>query len=479
MVFVSPSWVPKLPEIPDTVSIPEFMFDEKHGRAPFASSLDPYVDGLTGRRCSAQDQKSRVDYLARALAKEFGWKVNHGSEFDKVAGVFAFNTIDIPTVNWAIQRLNGISSPANAVYSADELSYQLKSSGSQALFTVLPLLDVALRAAKLAGIPTTKIFICEMPGDDPSAYPPAFTRLSQLIEIGRSLPDLEPIKWSKGQGARQTAFLCYSSGTSGLPKGVMISHRNVIANTVQISMYESKMRHALGGPDYRDVALGLLPQSHIYGLVLICHVATYRGDSVIVLPKFDLHHFLSSIQTHKITSLFLVPPLIITMIKNQDLCSKYDLSSVKLVFTGAAPLGKETADAMSKLYPNWAIRQGYGMTETCTVVSSSSPDDLWFGSSGSLLPGFTCRVMDPGSGEEITEYNKPGELLVKSPSITLGYLNNPKATEETYVQLEDGLYLRTGDEVVFGKAPSGNEHVWIVDRIKELIKVKVWTARRE
>lgn len=108
-----------------------------------------------------------------------------------------------------------------------------------------------------------------------------------------------------------------------------------------------------------------------------------------------------------------------------------------------------------------------GLTETCTVVCSSSPEDIWFGSSGSLLPSIECKIVTI-EGNEITGYDQPGELLVKSPAVVLGYLNNDKANTETF---QDG-YMRTGDEAVIRKSPSGHEHVFIVDRIKELIKVK-------
>lgn len=119
------------------------------------------------------------------------------------------------TLSWAIHRLNGISSPANAAYNADELRYQLTNSGAKVLFTVMPLLPIALEAAAKAGIPKSSVYICEMPNDPP--IPKEFKSLAQLIKEGESLPEIEPIKWSKGQGERQTAFLCYSSGTSGLP----------------------------------------------------------------------------------------------------------------------------------------------------------------------------------------------------------------------------------------------------------------------
>lgn len=472
MVFTPPKWVPQLPEIPDTVPIPNFMFDEAHGRAPYNTSRDAYICGITGKKVTAKEQRQSYQYLARALAKELSWSVNSGSEYDKVCGVFALNTIDVMTVNWAIHRLNGVSSPANAAYGPDEVKYQLENSSSKALFTVLPLLEVALAGAKKAGLDRSKIFLLPMPGDDESKYPKDIKTFSQLLEAGKKLPELEEIKWEKGQGARQTAFLCYSSGTSGLPKGVMISHRNVIANTLQIKTYDAEYRQSLGGDDYRENALGLLPQSHIYGLIVICHESTYVGDSVVVLPKFEMKPFLNSIQQYKINTLYIVPPIIINLVKNKQVCDQYDLSSVKGLFTGAAPLGEETATDLNKQYPHWKIRQGYGLTETCTVVCSTIPGDIVFGSSGCLLPGYKARVVTP-EGNEVTGYDQPGELLVQSPSVTLGYLKNEKATKETFVDMEDGRYMRTGDEVVFKKSKAGNEHVWVVDRIKELIKVKV------
>ena len=114
------------------------------------------------------------------------------------------------------------------------------------------------------------------------------------------------------------------------------------------------------------------------------------------------------------------------------------------------------------------------MTETSTVVISTSEHDICQGTSGSLVPGTRAKVIDQ-DGKEVTSYNTPGELLVQSPSVTLGYLNNEKATEEAYVWDQDGRWIRTGDEVIVTVAPSGNEHFSIVDRLKELIKVKVTT----
>ncbi|KAJ5833594.1 Acyl-CoA ligase inpC [Penicillium riverlandense] len=473
MVFLPPKHLSPLGHVPDNIPISEFMLNEQHGRVPHAASRDPYTCGLSGKTYSSRDVVNRVDFIARGLAKEFGWTPNQGSEWDKTVAIFAVNTIDSVPFFWAVHRLGGIVTPANAAYSADELRHQLVDSGAKALFTCVPLLSAALEAAAKVGLPKNKIYLLDVPGQILGGVKPPteYKSVAQIEQAGRSLPALEPLNWGPGEGARRTAFLCYSSGTSGLPKGVMISHRNVIANTLQIAAFEKTWRESKTPPGaktpYTDVSLGLLPQSHIYALVVICHAGAYRGDQTIVLPKFELKSYLASIQHFKITSLFLVPPIIINMLRSQDVCSKYDLSSVQTLFTGAAPLGMETAVDFQKLYPNVYIRQGYGLTETCTVVSSSHPKDIWLGSSGTLIPGFEAKIVTP-EGKEITAYDTPGELVTRSPSVVIGYLNNEKATKETF---EDG-WMRTGDEAVVRVSPNGTEHIFIVDRIKELIKVK-------
>lgn len=252
----------------------------------------------------------------------------------------------------------------------------------------------------------------------------------------------------------------------------MISHRNVIANVLQIAAFEKPARDKRPGIG-SEVVLGLLPLSHIYGLVVIAQGSTWRGDGCIILPRFELQSYLNAIQQHKIETLYLVPPIIIGMAKNHTACSKFDLSSVKVIFTGAAPLGAEIAEELQGLYPSWKIRQGYGLTETSTVICSTPESDVWFGSSGCLLPGVTAKIVT-SEDVEITEYDQPGELVVQSPAVVLGYLNNDKANKETFLEDTDGKgrWMRTGDEAVIRIAPSGVEHVFIVDRIKELIKVK-------
>ncbi|KAK0648296.1 hypothetical protein B0T16DRAFT_324344 [Cercophora newfieldiana] len=467
MVFYPPSWVPQLPiDPPDSIPIYEFMRSEKYGRRAISKSRNPFTCGLTGRTFTHEQFSHRTESLAKALAKRLGWTPGEGTPWDKVLGVFSLNTIDFIPAAYAGHRLSGIASLANASYSAPELEHQLKSSGVKVLFTCIALLDTALKAAEASGIPKDKVFILPMT-DDKKVVP--FLSIEDLISEGEKLLELPPLQWVKGQGERQPAFLCYSSGTSGLPKAVMISHRNVIANILQHVTYETVGRKKRGIET--QVALGLLPMSHIYSLVVTSHCSTWRGDEVIVLPKFEFDAYLAAIQRFKIEQLYIVPPIIIRMLQSHDECKKYDLSSVRFVFSGAAPLGQETIQNLLKLYPKWLVAQAYGMTETAVVVCSSSEHDIMHRSSGSLVPGFRAKLMD-FDGKEITELDKPGELLVQSPSIVLGYLNNEASNTETFVYHDDGRWLRTGDEVLITLSPAGNEHLVVVDRIKELIKVK-------
>ncbi|KAG8525808.1 uncharacterized protein KY384_000568 [Bacidia gigantensis] len=474
MVFHPPSWVPPLPfDPPDSIPISEFMLNEQYGRHPFRLSRPPFTCGLTGLEYSWSDVCNRVNALASGLSKELGFTPNEGTEWDKVVCVFSVNTIDTVVFTWALHYLGGISSPANAAYSEDELVYQLKSSSSKALFTCVPLLETSIAAARKCGIPKDRVYLFDVPKQltGASSDSQGFKTVNQLIEESSSLPQVERLRWTKGEGARRTAFLCYSSGTSGLPKGVKIAHRNLIANVLQVATSENphRAKKKKPGDEYNptEVSLGILPQSHIYSLVLLCHTVPYRGDQVINIPKFDLPQVLAAIQRFKINNLYLVPPIIIAMKNNPEVLKKFDLTSVETVFTGAAPVGPETAEQMQKQHPKWLVRQGYGLTETSTVVCSTAFHDVMDGSCGSLLPGFEAKLVSI-EGNEIKGYDQPGELVVRSPSVTLGYLNNDKANQETFV---DG-WVRTGDEAVVRKSPKGYEHIFIVDRIKELIKVK-------
>ncbi|OAA61629.1 phenylacetyl-ligase [Niveomyces insectorum RCEF 264] len=449
MVFYPPAWVPKLPmDIPDSVPLEQFMIGEEYGRYPLAKSRNPYTCGLTGKSYSWAEMTERTDGLARAIGKRFGWQPNEGTPWDKVMAVFSYNTtdpglccqIDYFNALYAVHRFSGIATPANAAYSALELQHQLTTSAAQGVFTCVRLLATTLQATRAVGIPDNKVFLLDLP----------------------ALTDAD----------KQAAAAAVAAGHATVDqlKAVMVSHYNVIANVMQLRWYESVGRK-LHNVD-TQVEIGLLPFSHIYGLVVIAHAGSWRGDEIIVLPRFELASFLTAIQKFRIQQLRIVPPILIRLLRTQDVCSKYDLSSVRFVYTGAAPTGEETIADLKKIYPSWTVAQGYGMTETSTVVCSSSEHDAYPRSSGSLVPGAKAKIIG-FDGKEVTTYDTPGELLVQSPTVVLGYLNNEKATAETFVHHDDGRWIRTGDEVLVTRAPaSGNEHLVIVDRIKELIKVK-------
>lgn len=458
------------------------MRNEAYGRHPIAASRNPYTCGLTGRTYSWSEFFERSERIARALGahKALGWQPNTATPWDKVACLFSLNTIDYITVSYAVHRFSGIVTPANAAYSAPELQQQLTSANVKVLFTCLPLLEVALPAAKAAGIPQDQIFLLPVPNADgslPKNNTP-FLTVEDLVRQGATSPLLPPLQWSQGQGARQPAFLCYSSGTSGLPKAVMISHRNVISNALQHATYEKQARARRGVTT--QVVGAPLPFSHIFGLVAVCHSNPWRGDGVVVLPKFEFDTFLKVIQQYKANHLILVPPILVQMLNRLDVLKTYDLSSVRHIMSGAAPLAEEVVRGLQAAYPAWSIGQGWGMTETSTVVCWQDQDDVFLRGSGSLLPGARLKLMAPApedgsaaTGREITEYDTPGEIFVQTPSVVLGYLHNERASDETFVWHDDGRWIRTGDEGIMTRAPgSGNEHLVVVDRIKELIKVK-------
>jgi acyl-CoA synthetase (AMP-forming)/AMP-acid ligase II len=129
-------------------------------------------------------------------------------------------------------------------------------------------------------------------------------------------------------------------------------------------------------PKYRDVALGLLPLSYIYGLVIIAHSSTYKGNQVTILPQFESQSYLDAIAKYKINTLYLVPPIILMMAKNEELLNRYNLSSVREIYSGVVPLGQEVLQELTRRYPSWKIRQAYGVTECCPVVTSTSSLDV-------------------------------------------------------------------------------------------------------
>jgi acyl-CoA synthetase (AMP-forming)/AMP-acid ligase II len=257
-------------------------------------------------------------------------------------------------------------------------------------------------------------------------------------------------------GARDTAVLPYSSGTTGRAKGVILTHRNLVANLRQIDvMFDVNTDTKI---------LAVLPFFHIYGMTVMMNQGIHARATVVTMPKFDLVEFLRIISEYQVQRIYIAPPVAVALAKH-PIVDSYDLSCIDVIFSGAAPLDAELGHAMGKRL-GCTVLQGYGMTEL-SPVSHCMPDDrpdIDLNSSGFALPNIVCKLVDPETGEEVGPGGR-GELWVKGPNVMSGYLNNPEATAIT---LDDEGYLHTGDV-----AEVTDEGVFsIVDRVKELIKYK-------
>ena len=262
--------------------------------------------------------------------------------------------------------------------------------------------------------------------------------------------------------ATHVAVLPYSSGTTGRPKGVMLSHRNLVANVEQ-------SRGLLDvGPE--DRLLALLPFFHIYGLTVLLNLALRQRARLVTMPRFDLPEFLRIIQDHRCSYLFIAPPVAVALSKH-PLVAEYDLGSVHTTLSGAAPLDGELGTRLAERL-GCRVLQGYGMTEM-SPVSHLIPREVHDGLSvpvssvGYTVPNMQCRLVDPATGEEIPVpaegTSAPGHLLCRGPNVMLGYLNRPQDTADT---LDADGFLRTGDIATV----RADGVVTVVDRLKELIK---------
>ncbi|KAF7307183.1 Phenylacetyl-CoA ligase [Mycena indigotica] len=457
--FTPPPDALPLPEIPDNLTIPQFIFDTAQPTRPARPDSVPWlIEDHSGKRIGLDELRLRTTGLANALSLKWGIRE------DSVVCLFSPNHVDYPVCVWAAHTLGAIVTPANPSYTAPELLYQLATVKASILLVASESLSTALSAARQAGLSEDRIIVIEPSCG--SRFHGRHETLSNLIDFGNEKPlNFIERRLNPGEAKTKIAFYSFSSGTTGTPKAVVIPHYSVITNIIQKAAH-----YRITDPAFReerhmnpgDVALAVLPFFHIYGLVVVLHYMIFSGCSLVVIPKFNFTEFLESVVKHKITRLFVVPPQIVLMCKHPA-TKNYDLTHVKLIVSGAAPMSGKLMQSLSKVCPNAVIGQGYGMTETCTTVCQISASQRMgaVGSAGQLVPGITARVVrEDGT---LCKEGERGELMITGPSIPLGYLNNPKATQETFV---DG-WVRTGDEVVIK-----DYEIYIVDRIKELIKVK-------
>ena len=417
-------------EIPD-VSLFEFLFGNGFGDRAEAPAL---VDGTSGASVSFDELTGLVHKIAAALAER---GVGNGD----VVGIFAPNTPYWVAAFHGILRANAIVTSANSLYGPSELAHQLRDSGAKMLITISLFLDRASAAAKEVGLDDDAIIVLD--GAEGHAS------LRDLLATTAEPPALEV-------GPEDTAVLPYSSGTTGLAKGVILTHRNLVANLCQIEpLFDVK-------PETKILAV--LPFFHIYGMTVMMNNGLHNRSTVVTMPKFDLPEFLRIISENKVGYVYIAPPVAVALAKH-PLIDQYDLSCIDVVFSGAAPLDAELGHAVAKRL-GCRVLQGYGMTEL-SPVSHAMPDDrddIDLNSVGFAVPNSECRLVDPETGEDVGPGGR-GELWVKGPNVMKGYLNNAEATAAT---LDADGYLHTGDV-----ATVDDKGVFtIVDRVKELIKYK-------
>ncbi|KAA8650535.1 hypothetical protein EYZ11_002087 [Aspergillus tanneri] len=447
---VSSSYPPL--DIPN-VDLWTFLFERKD--RPFPDDKIIYQDADTQRYYTYQSLKEAALSFGQGLKAIWDWRKGD------VLALFTPNSIDTPVVMWGTHWAGGVVSPANPAYTVDELAYQLKNCGAKALATQVPQLSVATEAAKLAGIPEDRIFLV---GDERDSQ----FRFKHFTSI-RNISGATRYRKTKINPDKDLSFLVYSSGTTGVPKGVMLSHTNIVANTLQLASGEANNMTWNGGSDGKgDRILAFLPFFHIYGLTCLVHQTLYQGYQLYVMQRFDIEKWCAHVQNYRITYSYVVPPVVLLLGKH-PIVDKYNLSTLRMMNSGAAPLTQELVETVYARI-KVPIKQGYGLSET-SPTTHAQPWEEWrtsIGSVGKMLPNIEAKYMtmpeDESQPREVP-VGEVGELYLRGPNVFLGYHDNPTATAEC---LSADGWFRTGDVGYQDK----NNNFYITDRVKELIKYK-------
>ena len=394
------------------------------------------IDGPSGRTITYGQLPALVARVAAGIARR---GFNKGERF----AIYSPNLPEYALAFHAVASLGGVLTTVNPLYTAGELAKQLNDSGARYLLTVPPFLATAREAAAQSKVEEIFVF-----GEAEGATP--FAAL--LAGDGQAPPvAIDPRK--------DLVALPYSSGTTGLPKGVMLTHYNLVA---QLCCVEGVSDAALIQPE--DTVLAFLPFFHIYGIVAFLNLSLRLGATVVTMPRFDLEQYLQMVQKYRVTILHLVPPIVLALAKHPSVVN-YDLSQVRGAFSAAAPLSGIVADALHERL-GFRVSQAYGMTEVsgASHLGATTPDKIKPASGGRLMPNMECKLLDTASGAELGT-GEQGEILVRGPLVMQGYLKLPEATAAA---IDSGGWLRTGD---IGYVDAEGDF-FIVDRTKELIKYK-------
>lgn len=396
--------------------------------------------------CGASGNRYTYGALADAIRRAATGFAASGIRKGDVVGIVSPNIPEFAVAFFGLTMLGAIPSTVNPIATAEEIGAQFADSEAVAIVTIPMLFEKCQAAARLATTVRETYVFGSADGPGEGAVP-----FASLLGFGDNPPvvAIDP--------DNDVAVLPYSSGTSGIPKGVMLTHRNVVANLAQTQSDPPMLTDS-------DRVVAVLPFFHIYGMTVILAGGLAQGATIVSLPRFDLEQFLALVQTHRITYANVVPPIVLALAKH-PLVDKYDLSSLRSVFSGAAPLGDDLASACAARV-GARVRQGYGLTETSPVTHfhPNESDIVEHASVGPLVANTEARIIDPQSGVDVPRGER-GELWIRGPQVMKGYFNKPEAT--AMCMTPDG-WFKTGDVAI------ADEKGWfrIVDRVKELIKYK-------
>ncbi len=386
--------------------------------------------------CGASGKQYTYQQLSDAIHGFAGGLAARGLGKGDVIALMSPNDPDFAVVFHGAAVAGVTVTTLNPTYTADELRHQLSDSGAKLMVSFPATIPLAAQAIDGTAV-TELVAMGEAEGATPMA----------------DLLAADPITQVDVDVDDHVVVLPYSSGTTGLAKGVMLTHKNLVANLAQCE-------HAVVLDD-GDALLAVLPFFHIYGMQVLMNYGLSNGSTVVSLPRFDLVRALELIGEFKIAKFFAVPPMVLALAK-QPIIDEYDISSLNLVVSGAAPLGAELADEASARI-NAPVVQAYGMTELSPVSHCTPPGKNMPGSSGVTISNTECRFVDEEGNDQ--DVGADGEMWVRGPQVMKGYLNNDEATTNT---IDADGWLHTGDVAHIDEA--GN--VFIVDRVKELIKYK-------
>ncbi|KAG7578114.1 AMP-binding enzyme C-terminal domain [Arabidopsis thaliana x Arabidopsis arenosa] len=429
----------KLPDIyiPNHLPLHDYIFENI---SEFAAK-PCLINGPTGEVYTYAD----VHDISRELAA--GLQILGVNQHDVVMLLLP-NSPEVVLTFLAASLIGAITTSANPFFTPAEISKQAKASAAKLIVTQSRYFD------KIKNLQNDGVLIVCTESD---IIPENCIRISELIMAGdlRVNSDISP---------DDVVALPFSSGTTGLPKGVMLTHKGLVTSVAQ--QVDGENPNLYFNRD--DVILCVLPMFHIYALNSIMLCSLRVGATILIMPKFEITLLLEQIQRCKVTVAMVVPPIVLAIAKSPE-TEKYDLSSVRMVKSGAAPLGKELEDAISAKFPNAKLGQGYGMTEAGPVLAMSlgfakEPFPVKSGACGTVVRNAEMKILDPDTGDSLPR-NKSGEICIRGNQIMKGYLNDPVATASTIDQ--DG-WLHTGDVGFI----DDDDELFIVDRLKELIKYK-------